>query len=316
MNRRQFIGAFASALATVPLSAGAQSRPEIARIGLLMSSNLENPATQQIVGVVRQGLADLGYVDGRNIVLERRGANTTADQLDVLAAELVGLKVDVIIAIATPAARAAQRATTTIPIVMGSVGEPVQDGFVASLSHPGGNVTGTTFLGPELVPKQLAILKELLTAASQVAVLWNPNAFSKQTTADMMEKAADAANVLGLRLHYIEVPGPDDFERAVSDAGKWHADAMFHFPNPTFFNNRKRLVDLAAKYRLPAMYNAREFAEVGGLIGYGASPVGMNRRTAFYVDKILKGAKPADLPVEQPTNFELAINRTTATMLG
>ena len=316
MKRRQFIVALASASATGPLSAGAQPGPKIPRIGLLIPSALEHPATQQVFGAIRQGLADLGYVNGRNIIFEQRGGNGTAERLDALAAELVGLKVDVIVAIATPAARAAQRATTAIPIVVGSVGDPVQDGFVASLAHPGGNITGTTFLGPELISKQLAILKELIPAASQVAVLWNPNAFSKQTTAGMVEKAAEAARVLGLQLRYVDVPGLDDFERGVSDAQKWHADAMFQFPNPTFYENRKRLVDLAVKYRLPAMYNTREFVEVGGLIGYGASPLGMNRRTAFYVDKILKGAKPADLPVEQPTVFELAINRTTANMLG
>jgi putative ABC transport system substrate-binding protein len=305
-----------SAAATRPLRAGAQQTSKIARIGLLIPSGLENPVTQQVFGVVRQGLADLGYVEGRNVTFEQRGGNGTTERLDAMAAELVSLKVDVIVAIATPAARAAHHATTTIPIVVGSVGDPVQDGLVASLSRPGGNVTGTTFLGPELVSKQLGILKQLIPAASQVAVLWNRNALGKQTTASMMEKAADAAKVLGLQLHYVEVRGLDDFERGVSDAKKWHADAMFQFPNTTFYENRKRLVDLAAKYRLPAMYNTWEFVEVGGLIGYGASPLGMNRRTAFYVDKILKGAKPADLPIEQPTIFELAINRTTANTLG
>jgi putative tryptophan/tyrosine transport system substrate-binding protein len=226
------------------------------------------------------------------------------------------LKVDIIVAVATPAARAAQRATATIPIVVGSVGDPVLDGLVASLSRPGGNITGTTFLGPELVSKQLALLKELLPSASRVAVLWNPRAFSEQTTAGMVRQVKEAAPGLGLELRYVEVPGLDAFERAISDAANGHADALFQFPNPTFYENRKRLVDLAAQYQLPAMYNAREFVVVGGLIGYGASPLVLNRRTAFFINKILKGAKPVDLPVEQPTAFDFAINRTTAKTLG
>ena len=187
---------------------------------------------------------------------------------------------------------------------------------MASLSRPGGNITGTTFLGPELVSKQLALLKELLPAASRVAVLWNSRAFSEQTTAGMVKQATEAARGLGLELRYVEVPALDAFERAVSDAADGRADALFQFPNPTFYENRKRLVGLAAQYRLPAMYNAREFVAVGGLIGYGASPLGLNRRTAFFIDRILKGTKPIDLPVEQPTAFDFAINRTTAKTLG
>jgi putative tryptophan/tyrosine transport system substrate-binding protein len=173
-----------------------------------------------------------------------------------------------------------------------------------------------TFIGPELVPKRLALLKELIPAASRVAVLWNPKAFSEQTTAGMVNQAAEAARGLNFELRYIEVPSLDALERGFSDAANRQADALFQFPNPTFFENRKRLVDLAAQYRLPAMYNAREFVAVGGLIGYGASPLGLNRRTAVFIDKILKGAKPADLPVEQPTTFDFAINRTTAKTLG
>jgi putative ABC transport system substrate-binding protein len=159
-------------------------------------------------------------------------------------------------------------------------------------------------------------LKELVPAASRIAVLWNPAAFSERTTTDMVNQAAEAVKGLRLQLHYIEVPGLDAFERAFSDAAKMPADALFQFPNPTFYENRKLLAELAAKYRLPAMWNAREFVEVGGLIGYGASPLGLNRRTAVYVDKILWGAKPADLPVEQPTIFDFAINRTRAKTLG
>jgi putative ABC transport system substrate-binding protein len=196
------------------------------------------------------------------------------------------------------------------------MGDPVQDGLVASLSRPGGNVTGTTFLGPELVPKRLALLKELMPALSEVAVLWHPGAFSEQTTSGMMKQVTDTAGGLGLKLQLVEVRRPDEFERAFSDMAKGHADAMFEFPSPMFFQERRRLADLAAKYRLPAMYNAKEFVEVGGLIAYGASVPELNRRTSIYADKILKGAKPSDLPVEQPTKFELAINLKAARMLG
>jgi putative ABC transport system substrate-binding protein len=282
----------------------------------LIPSALDAPATIENLGAIRQGLAELGYNDGQNIVIEQRGGNGTAEWLAAMAAELVGLKVDIIVAVATPAARAAQQATTTIPIVVGSVGDPVLDGFVASLSHPGGNITGTTFLGPELVPKRFALLKELMPNLSRVAVIWNKKAFGERTTADMVDQSAQAAKALGMQPQYVEVPALEQFERAFSEAAEGRAEALFQFPNPTFFENRKRLVDLAAKYRLPAMYSTREFVEVGGLIGYGASPVGLNRRTAVYVDKIIKGARPADLPVEQPTIFDLAINRTTANTLG
>jgi putative ABC transport system substrate-binding protein len=315
MRRREFI-AMVGGAAAWPLAAQGQQTPKIARIGMLIPAASDSPVAREVFGVVRQGLADLGYVEGRDFIVEQRGGDGSNERLAAVASELVSLNVDIIVAIATPAARAAQRATATIPIVVGSVGDPVQDGLVASLSHPGGNITGTTFLGPELVAKQLALLKELIPAASKIAVLWNPKAFSEQTTAGMVKQTADAARGLNLDLRYVEVPALDAFERAISDAASGHADALFQFPNPTFFENRKRLVDLAAQYRLPAMYNSREFVALGGLIGYGANPLILNRRAAFFVDKILKGANPADLPVEQPTVFDFAINRTTAETLG
>jgi putative ABC transport system substrate-binding protein len=316
MKRREFLTLAGGAALAWPLAASAQPTPKMARIGMLIPAGIDAPATHEVFGVVRQGLADLGYVEGRDVVFELRGGDGTSERLAALASELVDLKVDIIVAIATPAARAAQRATATIPIVVGSVGDPVQDGLVASLSRPGGNITGTTFLGPELVAKQLALLKELLPAASRVAVIWNPRAFSEATTAGMVKQATEAAKGLGLELRYVEVPGLDDFDRAIADAADGRADALFQFPNPTFYENRTRLVELVARYRLPAMYNTREFVVVGGLIGYGASPLVLNRRTAFFIDRILKGAKPADLPVEQPTIFDFAINRAAAKRLG
>jgi putative ABC transport system substrate-binding protein len=313
MRRRDVIASI-GALAVLPRSAWAQTA-KTTRIGFLIPSPLDAPVTNENFGAVRQGLADLGYIEGQNVDFEPRGGKGTAERLAAMAAEPVAAKVDIIVAIATPAARAAQQATRTIPIVVGSVGDPVQDGFVASLSHPGGNITGTTFLGPELVPKRFALFKELLPKVARVAVLWNPKAFGEKTNAGMVEQTGEAAKALGVEVRFVEVSGIGDFERAVAE-GAGQADALFQFPNPTFFENLKRLVDLAAKYHVPAAYNAREFVEVGGLFGYGASPVALNRRTAVYVDKIIRGARPADLPVEQPTVFDFAINRTTAKSLG
>jgi putative ABC transport system substrate-binding protein len=311
MRRRDFITLLGT-VAALPFSARAQQGSKIPRIGLLANGLLAHVSFD----MVRKSFAELGYVEGQNIVFEQGETSGTIEQLPAAASELVGLKVDVIVAFATPAGRAAKNATSTIPIVVGSMGDPVQDGLVASLSRPGGNLTGTTFLGPELVPKRLALLKELMPAISEIAVLWHPGAFSEQTTSGMMKQVTDMAGGLGLRLQLVEVRSPDEFERAFSDMAKGRADALFEFPSPMLYQERQRLVDLAAKCRLPAMYNAKEFVEVGGLIAYGASVPELNRRTAIYADKILKGAKPSDLPVEQPTKFELAINLKTARTLG
>ena len=315
MRRREFLSVLAGT-AALPLAARAQPTPKIARVGLLVSGSFENPDVRVAFDLIRRAFAELGYVEGQNIVFEPRGTDGTIDLLPAVASELVSLKVDVIIAFATPAGRAAQHATSTIPIVVGSMGDPVQDGLVASLSHPGGNLTGTAFLGPELVPKRLALLKELMPALSEVAVLWHPGAFSEQTTSGMMKQVTETAGNLGLKLQLVEARSPDEFERAFADMAKGHADALFEFPSTMLYQERKRIVELAAKYRLPAMYNAREFVQVGGLISYGANIPELNRRTAIYADKILKGAKPSDLPVEQPTKFDLAVNLKTAKTLG
>ena len=316
MKRRNFITLVGGAAAAWPLVARAQQTPKIARIGFLTSATLKDPGIRQQFDAIRQDFVRLGYVEGQNIVFELRGTDGTIDGLPALASELVHLKVDVIVALATPAGRAAQQATAAIPIVIGSMGDPVQDGLVASLSRPGGNVTGTTFLGPELLPKRLGLLKELIPAMSRVACLWHPEAFREQTNRDMKKQIEGAAKALSVQLQYVEAHKLDEFERAFSDMASGNFDAMFEFPSTTFFEQRKRLVDLAKLHRLPAMYNAREFVELGGLIAYGANILDLNRRTAFYVDKILKGAKPSELPVEQPTKFELAINRKTAKTLG
>lgn len=261
-------------------------------------------------------MTDLGYKEGTNFTLEPRGADGRIERLPHLASELVALKVDVIVAAATPAGRAAQDATTTIPIVVSAMGDPVSDGLVASLARPGGNITGTTFLGPELVPKRLAFLKQLLPRLSRVAVLWHSTAFSERTTTDMLKETRNAGANLGVQLEFVDVRSPDELERAFSTIVRGGAEALLPLPSPLLFNERKRIVDLAAKHRLPGMFNSREFVQLGGLIGYGASIAELNRRSATYVDRILRGAKPSDLPVEQPTKFELLINLKAARTLG
>lgn len=264
----------------------------------------------------RLGLTELGYIEGRNIAIEYRAADGKIERLPGLATELVGLKVDLIVALATPAGRAAQQATTTIPIVVTAMGDPVRDGLVASLARPGGNITGTTFLGPELVPKRLSFLRELLPTISRVAVLWHPGAFSEPTIREMLNEVAQAARTLGVQLQLVEVRSADEFDHAFTTMVGARAEALFQFPSTLFFNERRRIVDLAARHRLPAMFNAREFVQLGGLIAYGANLAELNRRAAAYVDRILKGAKPFDLPIEQPTKFELFINLKTAKALG
>jgi ABC-type uncharacterized transport system substrate-binding protein len=314
MRRREFITLLGGAAAW-PLQVRAQTA-RIARIGYLITGALESPETNINRDAFRQGLNELGYIEGRNIVIEYRSADGKIERLPGLATELVGLRVDLIVAQATPAGRAAQQATTTIPIVVTAMGDPVRDGLVASLARPGGNITGTTFLGPELVPKRLSFLRELLPTISRVAVLWHPGAFSEPTIREMLNEVAQAARRLGVQLQLVEVRSADEFDHAFTTMVGARAEALFQFPSTLLFNERRRIVDLAARHRLPAMFNAREFVQLGGLIAYGANLAELNRRAAAYVDKILKGAKPSDLPVEQPTKFELFINLKTAKALG
>jgi putative tryptophan/tyrosine transport system substrate-binding protein len=305
----------AASLTIGPLAAEGQS-PNVARLGYLVTGSLESPEVRVRRDAFRTGLRELGYVEGQNIVIEYRGADGKIERLLGLATELKRLKVDLIMAVATPAARAAQQATTAIPIVATAMGDPVRDGLVASLAKPGGNVTGTTFLGPELVPKRLELLKQALPRVVRVAGLWHPGAFSERTASDMLKETEAAAGTLGVQLQLVGVRGPDEFDRAFSTMIRERAEALLVFPSTMLFAEGKRIVDLAAKHRLPSMFNAREFVDLGGLIAYGASLSDLNRRAATYVDKILKGAKPGDLPVEQPTKFELVINLKTAKALG
>jgi putative ABC transport system substrate-binding protein len=315
MNRRAFV-AGGVALLAAPRGGEAQQAAKVARLGYLGTGSLESPEIQANLNAFRQGLSDLGYVEGPGIHIEYRTADGKLEQLAALATELVRLKVDIIVAAATPAARAAQQATTTIPVVAVAMGDPVRDGLVASLARPGANITGSTFLGPELVPKRLEILKEAIPKISRAAALWHPGAFSERTTQDMLKETERVARALGVHLQLVEARRADEFDRAFTAMTNARADALVTFPSPMLYSERRRLVGLAAKHRLPSMFNAREFVELGGLMAYGASIADLNRRAAIYIDKILKGAKPADLPVEQPTKFELVINLKTAKALG
>jgi putative ABC transport system substrate-binding protein len=273
-------------------------------------------AALHLLEAFRQGLRDLGYVEGRTLVIEYRSAEGKPERLPALAAELVALKVDVIVAGNTLGALAAKQATRTLPIVFPVAVDPVQSGLVTSLARPGGNVTGLSFFGPELVGKCLEQLKQAVPGVSLVAVLWQPGGLGERTEKDMRKGAEIAAPALGVRLHFVEARGREDFDRAFSEMTRARAGALTVLASVMFVNERRRLVDLAAKNRLPAVYAQREFVDAGGLMSYGADVADLFRRAATYVDKILKGAKPGDLPIEQPTKFELLINLKTAKALG
>jgi ABC-type uncharacterized transport system substrate-binding protein len=261
----------------------------------------------------RQGLRELGYLEGQNLVLEERYAEGSPERLRDLAAELVRLPVDVLVAEGAAAVRAAQHATRTLPIVMAAGVDAVGEGLVASLARPGGNITGMSIMNPEVVGKMLEILKDVLPTVSRIAVLWNPT----QPAHALMVRAADgAAPALGVQLYRVEARGPEAFDGAFAAMTRADAGALLVLGDQMFFDHRSRLAELAATSRLPTVYNDRAFVEAGGLLCYGANRPDIYRRAATYVDKILKGAKPADLPVEQPMTFELVLNLKTAQALG
>jgi putative ABC transport system substrate-binding protein len=314
IDRRAFLGTLAGGLLAAPLGAEAQQAAKVARIGYL--ANFPPAAYPQQHEAFLQGLRDLGYVKDRNLVIEYRFAEGKVERLPALAAELVALKVDVIVVGSTPHALAAKQATRTLPIVFISAADPVTSGLVTSLARPGGNVTGLSNVAPELVGKGLELLKQAVPGVSRVAALWEPGGSGERTDKDMLKAAEVAARALGVRLQAVEARGPADIDRAFSKMTGAHAGALTVLRSAMFFGERRRLVDLAAKNRLPAVYFFREFVDAGGLMAYGPNQADLNRRAATYVDKILKGAKPADLPVEQPTKFELVINLKTAKALG
>jgi putative ABC transport system substrate-binding protein len=317
MRRRDFIRSIGGAAATWPLSARAQQATKMPRIGVLTPGRPENSdASLRTLNAFIAALRELGYTEGQNIAIERKFGEGDADRLRRLATELVELQVDAIVALSTPAARAAKQATTTIPIVAIAVADPVEDELVASLARPGGNVTGTTFLGPELVAKRLQLLREIVPGVSHVAVLWHPRAYGDRTMAGMVKEIESAAQSLGTKLQFVPAAGLDDLTGAFSAMTRERADAFIVFPSPILFGIYPRIVSLAASNRLPGMYAAREGVDLGGLVSYGVNLPNLSRATAIYLEKILKGAKPAELPVQQPTTFELVINLKTARQLG
>jgi ABC-type uncharacterized transport system substrate-binding protein len=312
MDRRDSVLALL-ALGAAPFAAEAQQAAKVARRGYLSADRAANPHLQE---AFRQGLRELGHVEGRNLVIEYRDAEGKLERFPALAAELVALKVDVIVASGTLAALAAKQATTTLPIVFSPAADPVASGLVTSVARPGGNVTGLSLLYSELVGKWLEQLKQVIPGVSRVAVLWQPGAFGERTEKDNLKGAEVAARALGVQLQFVEARGPENFDRAFSDMTRARAGALAVLSSNMFVSQRRRLVDLAAKNRLPAVYNVREYVDAGGLMAYGPNLADLYRRAATYVDKILKGAKPGDLPVEQPTKFELVINLKTAKALG
>ena len=311
MRKKLFALTLSVMLFAVSFSAGAQQPKKVPRIGILVSTSLS--VTNEAVEAFRQRLRELGYVEGKNIAFEFRVAENKLDRLPDLAAELVRLKVDAIITASTPAVQAAKRATTTIPIVMANVSDPVAMGLVASLARPGGNVTGLSNLAPDLAGKRLELLKETLPKLIRVAYIWDPRSPALTLIHKEMQAAAQA---LGLKLQSLEVRNHDELAKAFESAVSERAGALI-VPAPMFGPYRKELAELAEKKKLPLIFDTRtSVEEAGGLMSYGPDFHDMWRRAATYVDKILKGTKPADLPVEQPTKFELVINLKTANQIG
>ena len=309
MNRRTFLCGVALGLIGVA-GAEAQQPGRVYRIGYL------NPGGATLAPIrldpLKQGLRDLGYVEGQNLVVDARWAEGNVDRLSVLAGELVAAKVDVIVTASAPAARAARDATKTIPVVMVDPGDPVGSGLVSSLARPGGNLTGLSSATPDIVGKQVQLLKEALPTTSLLVFLSNPGV---PAGAVALKEADKAAEMAGLRLQAVSVRDPGEFETVVAAVGRDHA-MLIVFPDPLTFTHRRRLMELAIQHRVPVMSGSKEFADAGGLLTYGPSFGDMFRRAAVYVDRILHGTKPADLPVEQPTTFELVVNLKTARALG
>jgi len=310
MRRIGLAVVLALGLVLAPLAVEAQPAGKVWRIGLLMSPSVSSERAR--IEAFRQGLGDLGYAEGRNITIEYRYADGNAERLPTLAAELVRLNVDLIVTAGDFGIRAAKEATTTIPIVVALAGDLVGPGYVASLARPGGNITGLT-TGPVLSQKRLELLKTAFPQIARVALFWNPNNTVNVTNLKETEAAAQA---LGVRVLALEVRRAEDLEGAFQRALRDRADAMLSIGDTVLVFHRRRIVDFAGKNRLPAMYSLPEYMEDGGLMMYGPNVADIYRRAATFVDKILKGAKPANLPVEQPTKFELVINMKTAKALG
>jgi len=317
MNRKFLVSVLAPFILTIVESADAQQAGKVPRLGLLhpipsprsAGSTTRNPRIQAF----EAGLRELGLIDGQSITIEHRYAGDNSDRLGDAVAELVHLKVDVIVTLSTPPAKAAKAGTSTIPIVIIDPGDPVGIGLVDSLARPGGNITGLSSVAPDLAAKRLELLKEAFPKASRVALLFNAAIPPAEVGLKEMRLAAP---ILGQQLQFVEVQGADGFERAFEAMTKERATALVVFPDPLTFRNQEVIVAFANRSRIPSMFGESEFVNRGGLMSYGPSYPGMLHRAATYVDKILKGAKPADLPVEQPMKFEFVVNLKTANQLG
>ena len=306
MRRREFITLLGGAAAAWPLVARAQQRPtKIPRIGIIDDAPIWDH--------FRKALHDLGYVEGQNIVIEYRAAQGEPARLVQAARELAGIPVDVIVEFGSTAARAAQMATTTIPIVMISIGDPVRAGFIASLARPGGNMTGNTILGPDLSPKRLQLLKEVIPSVSRAAFLWNPDNASNVVIRDELQAAMPK---LGMSLISVAVRSTSEFDTAFAAMLREHPDALLMTNDPFHQLHIQKIIAFLAENRIPGMFQTRENVLAGGFMSYGASLLELFRRGASYVHKILQGTRPADLPVEQPTKFELIINLKAAKTIG
>jgi len=311
VKRKIFALTLCAMLLALSSSVEAQQSKRVPRIGILVGGSASSDSAR--IESLRRGLRELGYIEGKNIAIEYRYADGKPDRLSALAAELVALKVDLIVTAGPAATRAAKEATKTTPIVMAQVNDAIGSGFVVNLARPGGNITGMSVMAPELSGKQLEVLKEVVPRLSRVAVLGTS---TQPGNAETLKETEVAARGLKIQLRYFDIGSAKDLEAAFQAASKEHADALLPLSSPVLFVNRTQIVELATKNRLPAIYYATEYVEDGGLMTYAPNVLELWRRAASHVDKILKGAKPADLPVEQPTKFEFIINLKAAKQIG
>jgi len=313
MRRITLAVALAFGLSLAPHVAEAQQRDQIPRVGYLSPGSTDDKVRLRRFEAFREGLGELGYAEGQNIAIESRWAEGNYDRYAVLAADLVRVKSNVIVAVGGAATQAVQQATRTIPIVMSTVLDPVGSRLVTSLARPGGNVTGLSIMAPDIVGKQLQLLREVMPSVSRVAVLWNP---ANPGSGAQLREAQAAGGTLKMQLQALEARVPQEIDRAFAAMTRERSGALLILADAIFTNQRQQIAELSLKRRLPSVYGVSGYAEAGGLMVYSVDPVDLERRAAIYVDKILKGAKPGDLPVEQPTKFELVINLKTAKALG
>ena len=311
MDRRAFLGTLAGGLLAAPLAAEAQPAGRVYRIGFLGNSTAALEAN--LVGPFREGLRDLGYVEGRNVLIEYRWAEGKYDRFPALIGELLALKVAVIVTAGTPATLAVKKATTSVPLVMLAVGDPVGTGIVPSLSHPGGNITGLTAISTEMDAKRLELLREVVPSVSYIALLWNAGS-PLQVLAEKQVQAA--AQVLRMRVLSLGVKTEEEIKSALAVMARERPDALLVLADRLLLHHRALIMDFATRHRLPGVHAYRELVEAGGLMSFGPSYADMHKRAAYFVDRILKGARPGDLPVERPLTFELVINLKTARALG